>query len=157
MQVRTGDGGPSARTSFLLSPLSALGPPEDTERGTPAADARGFREGPYRRRLRDHVIVVENGKERSLPRGEFVNTRVLELEDVAALFVVGVSIEAGGLLRASEPDRGLSTLSNVGGSLSRLQRAGLIEAQRDGNAWIVGWGKRALDIAAKAGVAIATA
>jgi hypothetical protein len=86
-----------------------------------------------------------------------VNTRVLELEDVAALFVVGVSIEAGGLLRASEPDRGLSTLSNVGGSLSRLQRAGLIEAQRDGNAWIVGWGKRALDIAAKAGVAIATA
>src|SRR6187431_246086 len=41
MQVRTGDGGPSARTSFLLSPLSALGPLEATKRGTPAANTRG--------------------------------------------------------------------------------------------------------------------
>jgi hypothetical protein len=85
-----------------------------------------------------------------------VNTRVLELEDVACPFVVGVTIEAGGVLRLTSPDRGLSTLSNVPASLARLQRNGLIEAERNGNTWRVSWGTRALKIAREAGVSIPT-
>jgi hypothetical protein len=71
------------------------------------------------------------------------------------LYAVGLTIEQGGLLRLSEPDRGLSTISDVPASLRRLRRNQLVEAERDGNAWRVRWGKRALDIAAKAGVSAA--
>jgi hypothetical protein len=79
-----------------------------------------------------------------------------ETEDVVVLYAVGLTTEQGGLLRLHEPDRGLSTISDVPASLGRLRRNQLIEAECDGNAWRVRWGKRALDMALKAGVSIAT-
>jgi hypothetical protein len=78
-------------------------------------------------------------------------------EDVAVLFIVSGTIERGGLLRLSEPDCGLSTIADLPASLVRLRRNQLIEAERDGNAWKVGWGKTALEIARKAGVDVAPA
>jgi len=90
------------------------------------------------------------------PPGEFRRTRILELEDVVVLYAVALTIERGGLLRLSEPDRRLSRISDVVASLGRLRRNQLIEAERDGNAWRVSWGKRALDIAREAGDSIAT-
>jgi hypothetical protein len=107
-------------------------------------------------RLRDDLIVIEDGRERRLPQGKFMKVRVLEPEDLVVLFAVGLTIEAGKLLRLNEPDRGLGTLSNVPASLARLQRNGLVTAERNGNAWVVGWGVRALRIAREAGVPIAT-
>jgi hypothetical protein len=80
----------------------------------------------------------------------------LEAEDVVVLYAVALTIEQGGLLRLSEPDRGLSRISDVPASLARLRRNQLIASERDGNAWRVSCGKRALDIARKAGVPIAT-
>ena len=77
----------------------------------------------------------------------------MEAEDVAVLYIVGLAIETGGLLRSHEPDRGLATLSDVPSSLGRLQRNGLIEFTREEGGCRVEWGKRALDIARKAGVA----
>jgi hypothetical protein len=107
-------------------------------------------------RVRDDIVVIENGRERRIPPGEFVNVRVIELEDVAVLYAVTLTIEGGGLLRPHEPDRGLA-MSNLPVSLNRLRRNGLIEAARDGNAWRVSWGKRALRIARDAGVDVAAA
>jgi hypothetical protein len=70
-------------------------------------------------------------------------------------FAVSLAIEQGGLLRLSQPDRGLSTISDVPGPLARLRRNQLIIADRDGNAWRVRWGPRALKIAKAAGVDVA--
>ena len=57
-------------------------------------------------RLRDNLVVIDDGRERLLPAGEFRKVRVLEPEDVAVLLAVGVAIERGGLFRAADPDRG---------------------------------------------------
>jgi len=45
----------------------------------------------------------------------------------------------------------------IEGSLGRLRRNGLIEAEKDGNAWRCRWGKRALNIAREAGVDVRAA
>jgi hypothetical protein len=107
-------------------------------------------------RLRDNLIVIDDGRERRLPPGEFMRIHILEPEDLVVLYIVGLTIEHGGLLRLHEPDRGLSTVADVPASLRRLRRNQLVEAERDGNTWSVSWGKQALDIARKAGVALAT-
>ena len=106
-------------------------------------------------RLRDDILLTEDGRERHIPHGEFVKVRVIEPEDLAVLFAVGLAIEQGGLFRAADPDRGLS-ISDVPASLARLRRNQVIEASRDGNAWRVSWGRRSLGIARNAGVPIAT-
>jgi hypothetical protein len=106
------------------------------------------------KRLRDNVIVIEDGKERHVLSGEFMRVRILEPEDIVVLYTVALVIEEGGFLRLGEPDRGLSTLSNVPASLARLQRNSLIEAERNGNTWRVSWGTRARKIAREAGVSI---
>jgi hypothetical protein len=106
-------------------------------------------------RLRDNIVLLEDGRERLFAKGEFATARIIELEDVAVLFVVSLAIADGGLLRLHEPDRGLRDLSSVQGALSRLRRNGLVEVARDGAAWRVSWGKRALDIARTAGVPLA--
>jgi hypothetical protein len=104
-------------------------------------------------RLRDDLIVVEDGHERRLSPGEFMNVRIVDPEDIVVLYVVSLAIADGGLFRLHEPDR-LGDISDVPASLGRIRRNGLIEAERDGNAWRVRWGKRALDVARKAGVGI---
>ena len=104
------------------------------------------------RRLRDDILVVEEGRERRVPKGAFVNARVLDAKDVAVLYVAAVTIEDGGLLRTHEPDLGLSTIADVPGSLRNLRVNGLLDVTRDGNTWRVAWGERALKIAREAGV-----
>jgi len=104
------------------------------------------------RRLRNDILVVEEGRERRVPKGAFVNARVLEAKDVAVLYLAAVTIEDGGLLRTHEPDRGLSTLADVPGSLRNLRVNGLLDVTRDGNTWRVGWGERARTIAKDASV-----
>jgi hypothetical protein len=86
-----------------------------------------------------------------------VNARIIELEDVAVLFVVSLAISDGGLLPLHDPDRGLSTISNVPGSLARLRQNALVDAERDSAVWRLSWGKRALEIAREAGVDVAAA
>jgi hypothetical protein len=109
------------------------------------------------RRLRDNIVVIEDGK-RHVPKGEFMLLRPVELEDVGVLFVVSVAIaDGGGLLRFHTPDRGLKNVADVQAWLSRLRRNGLIEFQRDGAARRVSCGKRALEIARAAGVSIPSA
>jgi hypothetical protein len=103
------------------------------------------------------VLLLEDGRGRHIQPGQFVNVRVLEAEDVVVLYAVALTIETGGLLRLSEPDRGLSRISDVPASLGRLRRNALVTAERDGNAWKVGWGTRALNIAREAGVDVAAA
>ena len=106
-------------------------------------------------RLRDNVVVIDDGRERRLPPGEFRRVRIVEPEDVVVLYAVSLAIAEGGLFRLHEPDR-LGDISDVPAALRRLRRNQLISAERDGNAWVVRWGERALKIAAKAGVSIAT-
>ena len=103
-------------------------------------------------RLRDNVLLLEDGRGRHVQPGQAARVRVLEAEDVAVLYIVSVTIEQGGLLRLSEPDRGLKNVADVQASLSRLRRNGLIEFETDGAAWRCRWGKRALNIAREAGV-----
>lgn len=85
-------------------------------------------------KLRDNVLLTEDGRETHIQPGEFVKVRVVEPEDVVVLYVVALTIEQGGLLRLHEPDR-LGDISDVPASLRRLRGNGLIEAERDGNAW----------------------
>jgi hypothetical protein len=82
--------------------------------------------------------------------------RVFEASDVAVLFLAGKAIEAGGLLAAGEPaDRGLMSLDDVAGALSRLSRNGLLTVRREGERrWRVSWGERAIKIARTAGVKV---
>ena len=48
---------------------------------------------------------------------------------------------------------GLLTSQNVGESLSRLSRNGILTVKREGQrSWRIGWGQRARTIAEKAGV-----
>jgi hypothetical protein len=81
---------------------------------------------------RDDLIVIEDGRERRLPPGEFRKMRVLEPEDIVVVYAVGLTIEQGGPLGLHEPDRGLSTIADVPASLGRLRRNQLIEVERDG-------------------------
>jgi hypothetical protein len=108
-------------------------------------------------RLRDNVLLLEDGRGRHVQPGQFVMVRGLEEAEASSFSTPSpLTIEQGGLLRLGEPDRGLRTISDVPASLARLRRNQLIEAERDGNAWRVSWGKRALDIARKAGVPLST-
>jgi hypothetical protein len=106
-------------------------------------------------RLRSGVRLVTDDGVRDLADDEYVATRVLELRDVAVLFVAALAIEQGGLLAASEPaNRGLHELGNAADSLKRLSWAKLLIVKRESSErrWRVSWGERAVEIARKAGV-----
>jgi hypothetical protein len=82
----------------------------------------GFLADAIELRLRDNLVVIDDGRERRLPAGEFRRVRILEPEDVVTLYVFGLTLEQGGLLRLHEPDRGLSTISDIPAALARLRR-----------------------------------
>lgn len=89
-----------------------------------------------------------------MPKGAFVNTRVLDAKDVVVLYLAAITIEDEGLLRPHDPDRGLSTLADVPGSLRNLRVNGLLDVTRDGNTWRVCWGEWARAIAKDASVVL---
>jgi hypothetical protein len=106
------------------------------------------------RKLRSGIRVYGDSGERMLRDDEFITTRILEASEIAVLFLASKAIEEGGLLSASTPaDRGLNTLGDVAGSLSRLRRNDLLTVKREGERrWKVGWGERAIRTARDAGV-----
>jgi hypothetical protein len=91
---------------------------------------------------------------RELADDEYVSIRLLEPRDVSVLYLAALAIEQGGLLSGGEPaNRGLHELRDVADSLKRLSWTGLLTVKREHDRrWRVGWGKRALEIARKAGV-----
>jgi len=104
--------------------------------------------------LRSGIRVYGDSGERILPDDEYITTRILEAQDVAVLFLAAKAIEEGGLFSASTPaDRGLNTLTDVAGSLSRLRRNDVLTVKGEGERkWRVGWGERAIRTARDAGV-----
>lgn len=130
-------------------------PPDPRASSTLAAVLTSdFLKDAVERKLRSGLRVVEDGVVRELADDQFITTRVLEPVDVSVLYLAAISIEAGGLLAPSEPaDRGLHELRDVADSLKRLSWAGLLTVKREHDRrWRVGWGKRAVKIARKAGV-----
>ena len=99
-------------------------------------------------------------KQRRVPRelgdDQFITCRVFEAQDVAGLYLAALAIEEGGLFSASTPaDRGLHSLGDAAGSLGRLRMNKILTVKREGERkWRVGWGERAIRIAAKAGVKV---
>jgi hypothetical protein len=106
------------------------------------------------RKLRCGIRVFDDSGEHVLRDDEYVTTRILEAQDVAVLFLASKAIEEGGLFSASTPaDRGLNTLGDVAGSLSRLRRNDVLTVKREADRrWRVGWGERAIRTAREAGV-----
>ena len=108
------------------------------------------------RKLRSGIRVLGDSGERMLRDDEYITTRILEASDIAVLFLASKAIEDGGLLSASTPaDRGLNTLGDVAGSLSRLRRNDVLTVKGEGERkWRVGWGERAVRTARDAGVKV---
>jgi hypothetical protein len=106
------------------------------------------------RKLRSGIRVYGDGGEQMLRDDEYITSRILEAQDVAVLFLASKAIEEGGLFSASTPaDRGLNTLGDVAGSLSRLRRNDVLTVRREAERkWRVGWGERAIRTARDAGV-----
>jgi hypothetical protein len=106
------------------------------------------------RKLRSGIRVFGDSGESMLRDDEYITSRILEASDIAVLFLASKAIAQGGLLSASTPaDRGLHTLDDVAGSLSRLRRNDLLTVKGEGErTWRVGWGERAIRTARDAGV-----
>jgi hypothetical protein len=108
-------------------------------------------------KLRSGIRLVTDGSVRELADDEYVSLRLLQPGDVVVLYLAALSIEQGGLLAAGEPaNRGLHELRDVSDSLRRLGWTGILTVKRESSDrhWRVSWGKRAIEIAAQAGVKI---
>lgn len=109
------------------------------------------------RKLRAGIVWMEDGRSRQLADAEYMTVRVFEPQDVAVLYLAALAIEEGGMLSPSTPaDRGLHSLGDAAGSRGRLRMNKILTVKRESSdrRWRVGWGERAIKIAAQAGVKI---